>query len=301
MKLSSVLVPNHIVLDLSARTLRDALPELLERVASHHLRLPVPRILDALLKREDMAPTVTSKGIAVPHARISELRDFYVVLGRTATPLDDCDAAGQPVDLLFLTVCNDQKNTLMLQTLAAVGVLSHDEALLARIREARSRDEVWHAIDKSGIAIKTGLYAHDIMRPAKMVASEGMLLGELLDRCSAAGVHYAPVCDERGRLVGSVTSREIVDAGFPEYMSGLRDISFLNDSESFLEFFQREATTRVAAIMNRRPLIVQAGDPLIQVVFRMHKQGERFAFVVDDERCVGVVDRDDICERILRP
>lgn len=301
MKLSSVLVPNHIVLDLNAHTLRDALPELVDRVASHHLRLPVPLILDALLKREDIAPTVTSKGIAVPHARVPELRDFYIMLGRTATPLKDCDTTGQPVDLLFLTVCNDRKNTLMLQTLAAVGVLSHNDALLGRIRESRSRDEVWHAIDESEIAIKTGLFAHDIMRPAKMVASEGMLLRELLDQCSAAGVHYAPVCDEGRRLVGAITSREIVDAGFPEYMSGLRDISFLNDSESFLEFFQREATTRVAAIMNRRPLIVQAGDPLIQVVFRMHKQDERFAFVVDDERCVGVVDRDDICERILRP
>jgi len=301
MKLSSVLSTNHIVLGLNARTLREAIPEILDRIEERRSKLLVSTIVEALIKRENNVPTVASSGIAVPHARISQLRDFYVLLGRATRPFEDLDADGRPIDLVFIILCNDQKNTLMLQTLAAVGLIAHDNALLERIRTARTREEVWHAIDESGIPIKKGLYARDIMRPIAIILSKDMTLRDFLDRCAAARVHDAPVCDDRGAVVGSVSSREVIEAGFPEYMTGLRDIAFLNNSESFLEFFRREDIVRVEEIMNRRPLVVLAEDPLIQVVFQMRRHKERLAFVVDNGRCVGVVDRDDICERILRP
>lgn len=301
MKLSSILLTNHIVLGLQSRTLRNAIPELLGRVNAKSAEITAPATAAALLRREDLGPTVLAKGIAVPHARIDSLRDFYVLFGRTAQPLEDCDSTGQRVDLIFLTLCNDRKNTLMLQTLAAIGAASQDDTLLTRIREAATREAVWRVIHDTGLSVKEGLFARDIMRPLPIVVTEQMMLRELLDQFSAAGVRYAPVCDERGRISGSVTSREIIDAGFPDYMSQLRDISFLNASESFLQFFQKEGTTQVTTIMNRRPLIVRADDPLIHVVFRMRQEDDRLAFVVDGDRCVGVVDRDDICERILRP
>jgi len=300
MKLSSILLPNRIVLDLQARTIGDAVSEILERVEGVSFELPIPVITSAVLKREDVASTATTHAIAIPHARIPQLRDFYVLLGRAKSPFEDLGTDGRAVELVFLVLCNDQKNTLMLQSLAAVATIAHDEALLAHIREGRTREAIWKAIDRAAVQIRPELLAKDIMRPVPVTANVDMLLAEYLDRCSVAGIHYAPVCDEAGRVVGAMSSREIVNAGFPNYLDSLRNLSFLNAAEPFQELFKLEAGARVGEIMDRDPLVVRAEDPLIQVIFGMRKHEHRLAFVEAGDRCVGVVDRDDICDRILR-
>ncbi len=300
MKLSSVLLPNHIVVGLRARTIYDAIPEIVQRVDDIRFELPRPRIVDAIRKREDTVSTVLAAGVAVPHARIPELRDFYVMLGTATTPLEDVGKDGRSIDLVFLILCNDRKHSLMLQTLAGIGTVAHDGALLERIRAARTRNEVWRCIDAGGPAIRRGLYARDIMRPVPISFRGDDVLRDFLDACASTGAFYAPVCDDTGKVIGSITSLEIVDAGFPPYMTTLRSISFLNPFEPFQEIFGHEATTRLDEIMNPKPLVVDVNDPLIQVVFRMRQRQERLAFVEEGGTCVGVIDRDDICERVLR-
>jgi PTS system nitrogen regulatory IIA component len=295
-----MLFANHVVIGLESRTVRDAVPEILSRVDGFRPKMPIPQIVEAVLKREDVAPTAVSGGLAIPHARISQLRDFYVMFGRAKTPFDDVGTDGRPIDLVFLILCNDRKNTLMLQTLAAVGKIAHNIPLIDSIRGAHSREQLWQAIDDSEIEVQPELFARDLMRPVAVMAREDEVLSELLDRCASSAQHYAPVCDSSGKVIGSMSSREIVNAGFPEYMSSLRDIAFLHATEPFVEFFKLEASARVGEVMNPNPLVVQADDPFIQVVFNMKQHEERLAFVEEDGKCVGVIERDDICERILR-
>ena len=45
---------------------------------------------------------------------------------------------------------------------------------------------------------------------------------------------------------------------------------------------------------------IEASDPLIQVVFRMIREKERIACVQEDKVFVGIIDRNDIINHILR-
>jgi len=300
MKLSSLLDADRIVTKLGARTLDAAIPEILEQVSRFRPLVPVAEIVQAVLRREAQSSTAMEHGIAIPHARVPGLRDFYAMLGAPEQPLQDKGLDGRPVDLVFLIVASDEKNTVMLQTMAAIGALSKDAARLDAMRSADSAEAVWQCIEDSGVQVKKGLYARDIMVAPPVVAHEGMSLGELLDAMFEHGVHQAPVCSPSGDIIGAVTSREIIGASLPPYLTQIQDLGFLGEFEPFESFFKREKTLRVAEFVNREPLIVESDDLIIQVVFRMRQRQQRFAYVREQGKLVGVVDRDDIVLRILR-
>jgi len=236
----------------------------------------------------------------MPHARVAALEDFHVLLGVAREPMEDTGLDGQPVRWLFLILGNNQKNTVILQTMAAIGQLAQDPERMAALEQADSRGALWHVIDDSGIQVRKGLYARDLMREAAVIAHEDMALHELLDQMFEHGVYEAPVCAADGRIVGAVTTAEIIEAGFPDYMSRIPNLDFLNEYEAFEQFFQHEATTRVGDVLNPEPLVVQVDDPMIQVVFRLRSHKRHFAFVEENGRFAGVIDRNDIISRILR-
>ncbi|MCP4645617.1 MAG: PTS transporter subunit EIIA [bacterium] len=300
MKLSSLLNAHGIVLGLESKTLADAVRELLSRAEGFRPAKPIEEIAEAVLRREAQGSTAAEQGLCIPHARIPDLQDFYLLFGTCKQPLEEKGLDGQPIDLVVLLLSDDQKTTLMLQSMAAIGGLAQQPESLDTIRAAASRDAVWQFIHDMGIEIRKTLLARDLMRPAAFVASVDMPMQQLLDLFFEHSVDEAAVCDLSRKVIGCVTSREIVEAGFPNYMGRIPDISFLPEFEAFEQFFKREATTLVREILNPNPLVVDAEDPVIQVVFKMRQEHHRIAFVEEDGRYVGLIDRRDIISRILR-
>ncbi len=300
MKLSSLLLRSCVVPELKARTLGDAVLEILERAVRFHPSTPIAEIHSAILDREAQGSTALANGVAVPHARISGLKDFHLLLGVAPVPLEDKGSDGRAVDLVFVILSNNEKNIVMLQTLAALAAIAADPDLLAVLREAGTREAIWKCIEEAGIRVKKGLCARDLMRETAVIAHEDMPLRELLDKLFERGAQKALVCGPEGEIIGAVTSQEILKAGFPNYLSSLHDIAFLDEYSPFEEFFKRETTTKVKDIQNLSPLIVEAGDPMIQVAFRMNQENHSFAYVQEDGRYVGTIDRADIISRILR-
>ncbi len=300
MKLASLLSVSGIMMGLKGRTIRDLIPEMLEREAHQHPSDSMAEVGEAILHRESQASTAMAKGLAIPHARISELNDFYVLLGIPQSPLEDNGLDGQPVQWVFLLAASDQKNTMLLQSMAAISTLFKDEERLAEFQEVNSPEAVWNLIEASGVQVKKGLHARDMMRAVPFIAREDMPLRELLDAFFEHRVYSAPVCNTTDEILGSITTKEIIDAGFPDYMSRIPKLDFLSEYEPFEQFFRREATTLVGSILNRNPLVVAIDDPMIQVVFHLKQCDQHFAYVEEGGRLVGIIDRNDIISRILR-
>jgi len=301
MKLASLLEPRHVRLGLEARTLKEAIPELLEAAdLDGETGVKPGDVVLELLRRQQHAPSTLGQGLAAPHARLSGLRGFHVLLGRPLQPLQNVGPDGAPVDLVFLVLGNNHKTTQLLQTLAAIARLGDDPECLAGLRAAHTRDEAWNALDHSTATVKQGLHARDLMRPAHLVARADMQLDVLLDLFVRRGVCVAPVCAVDGAVIGSVTSEEVLEMGYPAHLARLTDLQQLDEFEPFGPFFTREATMLVGDVHNTNPLVVDAATPLIQVLFLMRRDRQRWAFVEDQGRLAGIIDRDDIVSRVLR-
>ena len=310
MRLSSLLPRNHIVVALESRNIEEAVRELLHGISAGEsawggdgdsaLGADWRDIADAIMTRESQSSTALEKGVAIPHARVPGMQEFLVALGIPYEPLTDCCADGSTVRLVFLIAGGEHKNALMLQTMAAVSDFASDDQRLEALCAAGAPRTAWEIIDKSGIRVKEELRARNLMRPAVTQVTTETLLSELLDEFFTHEVRVIPVCRNDGEIIGSVTSAEILQAGFPEYMSYLDHISFLSELESFDRFFSRENQVRVGEFMNEHPLVFDVDTPLIQVVFRMNRERIPYAFVVDNGRLTGFIDRHDIIIRVLR-
>ncbi len=300
MRLSSLLDSKNIVLGLKASNLQEATREILDRAEAFSPGLPLDEVHEAVMKREALSSTALGVGVALPHARIPDLEDFAVLVGIPENDLTDKGIDGRPVGVVFLLLTNDRLNTILLQALAALSQLMQQDRFVDRLRAAGTAESVWYEIHGSNVDVHKKLEARDLMKSAFVQASADMTLHQLLDLMFENGIDDAVVLDSEHHILGTVTSREIIGAGFPDYMSSMDNIRFLKEYESFEEFFKKESKIVVAEFMNKEAIIVEASDPLIQVVFRMIREKERIAFVQEDKVFVGVIDRNDIIHHILR-
>ena len=81
-----------------------AKPQLLDtlaRRAAAALHIAEPTILNAILQREALGSTGVGQGVAIPHARVPGLGQFFV-FSRLDQAVDFAAVDGQPVDLVFL-------------------------------------------------------------------------------------------------------------------------------------------------------------------------------------------------------
>lgn len=300
MRFANLVDSKNIVLGLKASNLQEATREILDKAEAFSPGLPVDEVHEAVMKREALSSTALGVGVALPHARIPDLEGFAVLVGIPENDLTDKGIDGRPVGVVFLLLTNDRRNTMLLQALAALSRLMQQDQFVDRLRAAGTAEAVWYEIDGSNVEVRKKLEARDLMKSACVHASADMTLHQLLDLMFEKGVGDAVVVDSEYHILGTVTSREIIGAGFPNYMSLMENVGFLKEYESFEEFFKKESKIVVAEFMNTEALFVEASDPLIQVVFRMIQKKERIAFVQEDKVFVGVIDRNDIIPRILR-
>ncbi len=309
MKLSSLLHREHIFTGLKAATLAEAIEELLKNFDesigfasdTHGSDTPAwRRMAAAVLEREEQLSTALGCGVAIPHARIAGLNDYYVLLGIPREPLGDTCPDGSPIRHVFVILGNESKNALMLQTMAGISTFAMEESNIAALERARSAREAWQVIEDSGVQVKEELRARDMMRAPVAAAAENTTLSELLDLFFEHEVRVIPVLKGDGGIAGAVTSLEILQAGFPEYMHHFANIDFLDEHEAFTRFLQQESTLRARDFMNTKPLVFNEATPLIQIVFRMNRDRTWFAFIQHQGQLTGVIDRHDILIRLLR-
>jgi PTS system nitrogen regulatory IIA component len=145
MKISDLLSPSDVMIDVRASGKRLLLQEFAARAAAH-LGLPADQVASYLLKREDLGSTGIGKGVAIPHARLPELQRPYGLLAKLkpATEFDAIDA--QPVDIVFVLLLPAAAESEALGALALVARTLRSPETLARLRSARTVPELHAAI-----------------------------------------------------------------------------------------------------------------------------------------------------------
>jgi PTS system nitrogen regulatory IIA component len=101
MRISDLLSPSDIMIEVRASNKRLLLQELAAKAAAS-LGLGVDQVASYLLKREELGSTGIGKGVAMPHARLPELRRPYGVFAKLKQPIEFDAIDGQAVDLVFV-------------------------------------------------------------------------------------------------------------------------------------------------------------------------------------------------------
>lgn len=142
MDLTDLLTPQGVVAHLKAGNKKQALQEL-AHVASKVTGLEERTVFDALLERERLGTTGVGLGIAIPHAKMPELKRLYGLFARLDHPVDFDSIDEQPVDLIFVLLAPESAGADHLKALARISRLLRNQAIVEKLRGAESAEAIF--------------------------------------------------------------------------------------------------------------------------------------------------------------
>ena len=144
MELSKLLTPSAVRV-LGQLTSKKRLFQELGEIASQAYRLSAAMAIDGLQERETLGPTGVGHGVALPHARLEDLKGIIGVFVRLERPLDYDSVDRQPVDLVFGLFAPKDSGVDHLKALALVSRTMRDPNVVEKLR-ANSDPAKLHAI-----------------------------------------------------------------------------------------------------------------------------------------------------------
>ncbi|HOE95346.1 MAG TPA: PTS sugar transporter subunit IIA [Candidatus Sumerlaeota bacterium] len=299
MKLYSLLNENHVLIGEAVQTMEEALRRMVRAFGAAVAPDQVDPLVHSLLAREEQHPTVIDDRVCIPHMRMESLDVFLLGLLVPEHPIPHPNPEQGPVALIFMILAPQTKNTMMLQTLAAIARLLKSRETKQAILSVRSAPRLLRWIEDSGIDVKKTLMAGDIMSPITHTVRTDTVLARAVDVLVDAPDEGIPVLNEQGKLVGELTSRELLRLGMPNYLGLIANPSMLDSFEPFENFFQHENSMTVREICGRDIVTVSPSAPVVQVAHLMMTRQKRRIYVLDEGQLRGIIFRKTIIERVL--
>jgi PTS system nitrogen regulatory IIA component len=142
MEIADILTSERVMSSLRAPSKKQALQELSRRAAEIS-GLHERTIFDVLLERERLGTTGVGSGIAIPHGKLSDLKQLVGVFARLEKPVDFDAVDEQPVDLIFLLLAPEAAGADHLKALARISRLLRDRAVCEKLRAATDDDSLF--------------------------------------------------------------------------------------------------------------------------------------------------------------
>ncbi|MGO8840429.1 MAG: PTS sugar transporter subunit IIA [Methyloceanibacter sp.] len=150
MKISDLLSPADIVLDVRAKDKSRLVRELSTRAAAE-VGLDADQVSEEIAKREELGSTGVGNGVALPHARLRGLKAPFGLLARLRQAIDFAAIDDQPVDIVFLLLLPESADGAQLNALACVARVLRDPEALRRLRGASDNEALYRAIAEPSV------------------------------------------------------------------------------------------------------------------------------------------------------
>jgi nitrogen PTS system EIIA component len=144
MHLGDLIKLDAVIPSVKAANKKALIAELAER-AGELLEVEDRPIYEALWQRESLSSTGIGRGIAIPHARVAQVRQMFGMFAKLDRPIEFESMDNEPVDLVFLLLAPESAGADHLKALARVSRLMRDPLTLDRLRSTKAKAAI-HAL-----------------------------------------------------------------------------------------------------------------------------------------------------------
>jgi PTS system nitrogen regulatory IIA component len=145
MNIRDFLSPNDVTIDVALANKQKLLVDLANKAGSR-LRSPPDNIFTELSKREELGSTGVGDGVAIPHARFSQVDKPFGMLLRLRQPIEFDSLDGKPIDIVFLLLLPESVKGEQLSALACVARKLRKPAVTAALRKATDAAETFRLL-----------------------------------------------------------------------------------------------------------------------------------------------------------
>jgi CBS domain-containing protein len=301
-KLKDVVDPRHVVVPLSAQTVKEATERLAERlIATGAVGEGEANRLNAVIRNawpEDMVSV--GEHAFLPHFRTEAVRKLVTAIGISTTPIRWEKDPHRAARIVILIVAPPRETPTYLQVVGGFArILSDPETVLALLA-AKTPEQVAQIGALDAVELPSHLTVRDLMTPDVLAARPDQSLGDVARLMIEKDVRAIPVVDEGGALMGMVTHRELLRYLIPDYIHKTKSGEFRAPTKAQLQ--RGSADPRelpVKDVMARTVLCLSEDQTLSDVANLMNnKDVDRFP-VVREGVVVGFLTRADLIRRLV--
>ncbi len=141
MKLSQLLPPERIQLDIHAKDREDVISQMVGILTKAGVIDDNEKVTRMVIEREHQVGTGIGYQVAIPHAEPGPFPEPLIVLGRLSKGIDFQAPDGVPVKLVFLLLTPDDTPALHVRLLARICRLTRSENTRERLLSAADSEE----------------------------------------------------------------------------------------------------------------------------------------------------------------
>jgi mannitol/fructose-specific phosphotransferase system IIA component (Ntr-type) len=273
--------------------------QLLMHLANGHGLTEVESYYTAVIERENANDTVVSNGIAIPHARLSNLQRPYVGVATSAQGISFAENE-PPIHLILLVLIPRDQPGLYLQILKALANILRDHGAAQTVARLKTPDEVMRFFERGGMVLPDYVCAADIMRDDIIALRNHDNLKTAIDCFISQHLSEVPVVDRDGDMVGVVSAGTLLKVCLPEYLLWMSDLSPIVNFEPFTSILRNEQNTWLSDILLTEYASVQMKAPAVSVAGEMTRRNASKCYVLNGKKLMGIIDLPVFLNKVFR-
>lgn len=142
MNIYSLLTEKTILPDMEVTDKKSLLNSLIDLLSDQVTEQQLTAIRSAVFEREKIMSTGVGKGLAIPHGKTSEIDMNYASFAMLADPIQYDAIDEKPVEIVFLLVGPESKNSAHIKLLSRISRLMNNENFRATLDDCTSSSEI---------------------------------------------------------------------------------------------------------------------------------------------------------------
>lgn len=138
----------ELIVHLQSSDKLTAIEELARSFEGMNITSDIDELITALKEREKILSTGIGFGIAIPHAKIADVKEMAFAVGVSPEGIDFQSMDGQPVHLVILVAAGEKQHKDYLRLLSRIMTILKDEAIRSRIIESNNPQKIFDILVK---------------------------------------------------------------------------------------------------------------------------------------------------------
>ena len=148
MNIYSLLSKDTVVAGLNVENKEELLNSLVDLLKGQVEESQLESIRNAVFEREEIMSTGVGKGLAIPHGKSSDISESYASFAILDEPVEFGSIDDQLVDLVFLLVGPESKNSVHIKLLSRISRLLNSSSFRNKLSGSQTGEEILACFEK---------------------------------------------------------------------------------------------------------------------------------------------------------
>lgn len=149
MKLVDVLKPEYIKIPLEGKSKEEIIKEIIEVLSPYDIFNDSEEIYKAVMEREKIMTTGVGRGVAIPHCKREQCKEFAIAMGIHRDGIDFQSIDNQPAYIIFFLAGPESNPGMHIRLLSRISRLISKDSLRDSLMQCTSSNEAFELLKKA--------------------------------------------------------------------------------------------------------------------------------------------------------